>query len=291
MKYILDLVIIVFIIGCIFAGSRKGAVMMLITLAGYVVAALTATFVSNSASEYVYDHVIKSAVVSVLETEAENLSKEYLSPQKLGEIFAENGVNLTDEQLKTIFADSEKYKDIISDDELTEGLNSIFTEYCTALTEKLSGILPEEIITEAERYLNETNMENERLINLMTVDSKSFVEIIEREIIRPAMIKTVKFVLFAVTFAVIILIVGIICRMAKVIREIPVVRSADSFLGVLLGTLQGLLYSGVFVLAVNVFIKITVDKNEYLSTAIISETYIFRFLYNAVFYLIALFLN
>ena len=59
MNYILDLVIVTVIIGCVITGSRKGAVRMLITLAGYIVAVIMAGLVSNAASDYVYEKAIK----------------------------------------------------------------------------------------------------------------------------------------------------------------------------------------------------------------------------------------
>lgn len=291
MKYILDLAIAVLIIGCAAAGSRKGAVRMLISLAGYAAAVAAAVFVSNVSSEYVYENIVKSYVVSALETKAESLEEEYLSSGKISDILEENGVTLTDEQLSSIIDNSVKYAEFADNDNIREILNGVFTDYCKALTETFSGIVPEEIIEEAKRYLKENDMETERMLTLITQEKESMIKIVEREIIKPVMIKTVKAVLFAVTFAVVMIIVSIVSYAARVVRKIPVVNSADSFLGTIIGLLQGLMYTAIVIFGVSMFIKFTSDSNEYLNTAIVSETYIFEFLYNATFYFLALILN
>ncbi len=291
MNYVLDLVIIVLIIGCAAAGSRKGAVRMLITLAGYIAAVAAAIFVSNVAAEYVYENLIKSSVISALEEKSESLGDEYLSSGKFNKILEERGISLTDEQLASIEEDKEQYIELLNDEKIREGLNDVFTDYCKALTDTFSGIVPDEIIEEAERYLEENNMEADRMVNLITQEKESVIKIIENEIVRPVMMKTVKFVLFAVTFAVVMILVSIISYAAKIIRRIPVVNSADSFLGTMLGILQGLLYTAVANAGVSLFIKLTSDANEYLNTAVISETYVFGLLYNATFYIVALILK
>lgn len=291
MKYILDLLIIALIIGCAVAGSRKGAVRMLITLVGYILAVMAAVFVSNVASEYVYDNLVKPSVISVLESKAASLEEEYLSSDKINQILEENGVELTDEQLSALKDNSELYRDMLDNEKIRESVNDLFKEYCESLTSAFDGIVPEEIIEEVERYLEENDMETERMLTLITQEKESMIKIIESEIIRPVMMKTVKLILFAVTFAVVMIIVSVVSYIAKVIRKIPVVNSADSFLGIMLGLLQGLLYTAVVNFSVNVFIKFTSDSNEFINTTIISETYVFGLLYNATFYIVALILN
>lgn len=291
MKYILDLLIIALIIGCAVAGSRKGAVRMLITLVGYILAVMAAVFVSNVASEYVYENLVKPSVISVLESKAATLEEEYLSSDKINQILEENGVELTDEQLSAWKDNSELYRDMLDNEKIRESLNDLFKDYCESLTSAFDGMVPEEIIKEAERYLEENNMETERMLTLITQEKESMIKIIESEIIRPVMMKTVKLVLFAITFAVVMIIVSVVSYIAKVIRKIPVVNSADSFLGTMLGLIQGLLYTAVVNFGVNVFIKFTSDANVFLNTTIISETYVFGFLYNATFYIVALILN
>jgi len=291
LNYVLDLMIIIVIIGCAAAGSRKGAVKMLLTLVGYVAAVAAATFVSNVASGYVYDSLVKPYVISALEAKSESLGDEYLSQGKVNEILEEYGLEITEEQLSSIKENEEQYSALTDDEKIREILEGIFKDYCEALTETFSGIVPEEIIEEAERYIEKNNIGTERMLNLVTQEKDAVIKVIENEIVRPVMIKTVKYVLFAVTFAVVMIVVSIVAYAAKLIRKIPVVNSADSFLGTIFGIVQGLLYTVLVNIGVSFFIKLTADANEYLNTAVISETYVFELLYNATFYTAALILK
>ncbi|MBP1548890.1 MAG: CvpA family protein [Oscillospiraceae bacterium] len=291
MKYVLDLLIIALVIASAVAGSRKGAVRILIALIGYVVAVMAAIFVSNVASEYVYDNYVKPYVISSLESKADSLEEEYLSSDKINHMLEENGVVLTDEQFSALKEDSEQYRELLNNDKIRESLNNVFKEYCESLTSTFDGVVPEEIIEEAERYLEENDMETDRMLTLITHEKESMVKIIENEILRPVLMKTVRFVLFAVTFAVVMLIVSVASYLAKVIQKIPVVNSANSFLGTMIGLLQGFLYTIVINFGVNMFIKFTSDTNKYLNTTIISETYVFGLLYDVTFYIVALILN
>lgn len=291
MNYVLDLVVILIIIGCAAAGAKKGAVRMFITLAGYAAAVAAAIFVSNVASDYVYENYVRTAVVSALEAKAESLDEEYLSADKLNKVLEENGVAFSDEMLSDFAENREQYSEILQDEKLRDSIKTIFTEYCSSLTEALDGIVPEEIIEEAERYLEENNAETDRMLSLITQSKDNLIKIIEAEIVKPVMMKAVRFVLFAVTFAAVMLIVSVISYIARIIRKIPVVNSADSFLGTVFGVLQGLLYTVVLNLGASAFIRFTSDANKYLNTEIISESYVFEILYNATFYLIALILK
>lgn len=291
MRYLLDAAVIGVVIICVLTGRHRGAVKTLIFIAGYAAAFAAATFVSKTASEYVYEKAVKPAVISAVETKSKELAEEYLSPGKLGDVLSAQGIELTDEQLEDIIEKGENYAQLLTDDQFRSALRHMFTEYCRALTEAFSGVVPEEILEEADRYITETEAENLRITELAEGKKESVSEIIEREIIRPVMMKTVRTVLFIVTFAAASLIVSIIARAAGLIKHIPGVRSADSFAGGLLGLLQGLLFTVIFSVAANVFISLTSDASKYLNTEIISGTLIFKRLYSGTFFLLSLILK
>ncbi len=291
MNYALDIAVLGVIIICVIAGRCRGAVRTLIYLAGLAAAFATAVFVSNAASEHVYEKAVRPAVISALESKSAELEKEYLAPEKLSGILEENGIYLTEEQLEA-FAESGKiYSEVLTDEEIRATLNHVFTEYCRLLTDAFSGIIPDEIAEEAERYIEETDMENERKLQLLTVERQSVTEIIEREIVRPVMLKTVRAVLFAVSFALVMLIVSIISRAVGLIRKISAIRSADGFFGGILGFLQGLLVTAVICVGTEIFIKLTSDGNSFLNSETINGTFIFKRLYSGTFLLLSLILK
>lgn len=291
MNYALDIAAAAVVIIFVIAGSRRGAVRMLISLIGYIAAFAAAVFVSSAADEYVYDSFVKPAVMSAMEEKAEELSETYLAPENLGEILSENGIEL-DGELTDIFANGEEaYEKLLTNEKIRDTLNSVFINYCRMLTEAFSGVLPEEVVSSAEDYLNKTDMENQRKIKLLTEERQSVTEIVEREIVRPLMLKTVNTVLFAVTFGITVIIFAVISRAAGLIRKIPAVRSADSMLGGLMGLLQSLLAAAVICFAVSIFINLTGGANEYVNADVISETIVFKWLYNGTFYLMSIILK
>lgn len=291
MKYILDAIVIGAVIICVFIGRKRGAVRTLILIAGYAAAFAAAVFVSRTASDYAYEKTVRPAVISAVETKSEELAEEYLSPEKLSGILEQQGISLTDEQLADVLEKGENYAQLLTDSEFRGALKKLFTEYCRALTETFSGVVPEEILDEAEKYIAETEAENLNPAEITEEKKESLAEIIEGEIIRPVMIKTVRTALFIVTFAAVLLVVSIIARAAGLIRNIPGVRSADSFAGGILGLLQGLLFTAVLSVAANVFINITSNANEYLNMETIYGTFVFKRLYSGTFFLLSLILK
>ena len=119
----------------------------------------------------------------------------------------------------------------------------------------------------------------------------SVTEMIEAEIVRPVMMKTVSAVLFALTFAAVCLIASVISRTAGLIRKIPAVRSADSLAGGLLGLLQGVLLTFALCVLVSVFVKLTSGENPSLNADTIAQTYVFKHFYNGIFYILSFLLK
>ncbi len=293
MKYILDAAVIGAVLIYVLLGRQRGAVRTLIMIAGYAAAFAAAVFVSRTASDYVYEKAVRPAVISAVETKSKELAEEYLSPEKLGGILEQQGISLTDEQLADVLEKGENYAQLLTDSEFRGALRKMFTEYCRALTETFSGVVPDEILEEAEKYIAETENEEENLNAAEKAEEKkeSMAEIIEKEIIRPVMIKTVRTALFIMTFAAVLLIVSIIARAAGLIRKIPGVRSADSFAGGILGLFQGLLFTMILSVAANVFISLTSNANGYLNTEAIAGTFVFKRLYGGTFFLLSLILK
>lgn len=280
MNYILDIGAAAVIIICVSVGSRKGAVRMLVSVIGYVAAYAAAVFVSNSADGYVYDKFVRPAVISAMEERAEELAEEYGGVDALKEILSENDV------LSDYFINGEEtLPGDLTEAKIRDKLNSVFIDYCGALTEMFSGTVPEEIVREAEDYLKKTDMENEMKIELLTSARQSATELIEMEIVRPVMMRIVKTVLFSVTFAIVCVLFSIVSKIAGLIRRIPALRSLDGFAGGFLGLLQGVMAMSVICAAAGVYIKLTGRSAD-----IIEKTYIFRHFYSGATILLSLLL-
>lgn len=273
-EHLLDIISILLIIIITFAGYKKGILRMIISLVGFFAAAAISGFVSNVTYEYVYFHIVQPSVMEYIESEADKLSEEY-SQEKLLEKLGISAVNEAESN------DTDLY---LTDDEFSGKLNSIFKEYCGRITESLSGVIPDEILESADEYLEKNSFDKQEVLN----DSKaSAVTIIEAEIIRPVMLKTVKNVIFFITFIIVCIIFSILSRLAGIIRRIELIKTPDSFLGGILGFIYSILTIMALSLLCSIFIKLTANENTVLNTGVIEETFFFKYAYSWSFMLIA----
>lgn len=273
-EHLLDIISILLIIIITFAGYKKGILRMIISLVGFFAAAAISGFVSNVTYEYVYFHIVQPSVMEYIESEADKLSEEY-SQEKLLEKLGISAVNEAESN------DTDLY---LTDDEFSGKLNNIFKEYCGRITESLSGVIPDEILESADEYLEKNSFDKQEVLN----DSKaSAVTIIEAEIIRPVMLKTVKNVIFFITFIIVCIIFSILSRLAGIIRRIELIKTPDSFLGGILGFIYSILTIMALSLLCSIFIKLTANENTVLNTGVIEETFFFKYAYSWSFMLIA----
>lgn len=293
MNYALDIAAAAAVVICVFAGAHRGAVRTLISALGYAAAFAAAVFVSNAADEYVYDTLVRPAVISAMETKADELADSYASEDAVKKLIEKSGTELSDEEADALgkLLDSGEYlSEVLTNEEIRGKLNSVFVDYCRALTETFSGVLPDEITAEAERYIESLDEKNSAAADT-EAERLSVTEMIEAEIVRPVMMKTVNAVLFAFTFAAVCLIASVISRTAGLIRKIPAVRSADGLAGGLLGLLQGVLLTFALCVLVSVFVKLTSGENPSLNADTIAQTYVFKHFYNGIFYILSFLLK
>lgn len=273
-EHLLDIISVLLIIIITFAGYKKGILRMVISLVGFFAAAALSGFVSNVTYEYVYFHVVQPSVMEYIESEADKLSEEY-SQEKLLEKLGLSAVDDTH---------TDEAEQHLTDDEISGKLNSIFKEYCGRITESLSGVIPDEILESADEYLEKNSFDKQEVLN----DSKaSAVTIIEAEIIRPVMLKTVKNVIFFITFIIVCIIFSILSRLAGIIRRIELIKTPDSFFGGILGFIYSILTIMAMSLLCSIFIKLTANENSVLNTGVIENTFLFKYAYSWSFMLLA----
>ncbi|MGN1135432.1 MAG: hypothetical protein ACI4SF_04365 [Oscillospiraceae bacterium] len=273
-EHLLDIISVLLIIIITFAGYKKGILRMVISLVGFFAAAVLSGFVSNVTYEYVYFHIVQPSVMEYIESEADKLSEEY-SQEKLLEKLGLSADNETENN------DADFH---LTDDEISGKLNNIFKEYCGRITESLNGVIPDEILESTDEYLEKNSLNNQEVLN----DSKtSAVTIIEAEIIRPVMLKTVKNVIFFITFIIICIIFSILSRLAGIIRRIELIKTPDSFFGGILGFIYSILTIMAMSLLCSIFIKLTANENTVLNTGVIEKSFFFKYAYSWSFMLLA----
>lgn len=274
-EHLLDIITVLLIIIITFWGYKKGILQMVISLAGFFAAAALAGFVSNVTYEYVYFKVVQPSVMEYIQTEADKLSEEY-SQEKLLEKF---GIVLPEDE------ETDEQTDL-TNDEISGKLNSIFKEYCGRITESLKGVIPDEILESADRYLEENRLDRETALGNTEDIKSSAVTLIESEIVRPVMLTTVKNVIFFITFTVVCIIISVLLRAVKIIRKIEAIKKPDSFFGGVLGFIYSVLTIMAISLLCSIFIKLTANENSVLNTGVIEKTYIFKHAYSMSFFLL-----
>lgn len=289
LTHLLDIILILVVIGITAYGHRRGILRMIISIVSFAVSAAAAAFISNVTYEYVYFHFVQPAAVSVIQTETDSIIKEYSPQDRIKELLKEQNITLTDEQETALdnTSPSESELSLLTGEEFHGTLNSVFTEYCTKITDSLTGVLPDEIIESAEKYLEENSVSDEEKMDFFNSSSITAAELIEKEIVRPVLLKTVKNILFAISFFAVSLVFTLIARFAGILRGITEIREADSFFGGLLGLVYSLLTIAAMALLCNIFIKFTGDSNSVINTEIISNTWIFKYAYAGTFEIIA----
>ncbi len=276
LNHFLDILLVIIFIICISYGRRKGIARIAISIAGLIIAGTLAAFVSNSTYEYVYDHYVREYVISIIEDHSEKLEEKYIGDyEPFFEVQSVSNTERNTEELNTL----------LTNDENRAKLNNVFNEYLSELTKSLTDVLPDEIIQSAEEYLNKYNDDNEKKLEIFDEHKRALT--IEDEIIRPVLLKTVKRIIFIITFILVSMLFGILSRAVRYLRDIPVLRETDSFLGELFGILLGIVYAMAAALLCDLFIQLTNDQNSIISTDIISQTYIFRYVYNGTFAVIS----
>lgn len=266
-EHLLDIIILIITIAVTAAGYRKGIMRMIISLVGYLAAAAIAGFISGVTYEYIYFNMVQPSVMEYIKTEADKLSEEYIN-QKISEDFSENDENIH-----------------LTDSEISGKLKDVFKEYCGKLTNSLNGVIPDEILKSADEYLEKDTFDENEIINSTKASS---VKLIEEEIIRPVMLKTVKSIVFFIAFTIVCIAFSILSRLVRYIRRIDIIKAPDSFLGGVLGFIYAVLIIVILSILCSIFIKLTADRNNILNTEVIEKTYIFKYAYHKSFELLTI---
>lgn len=291
LNYLFDIFIVITIFACIATGVKKGFIQMLISLIGIIAAFTAAAFISDITSEYIYANAVKPIIMDIIETKSNEISDDYLN--EITGILTEQYPFLSQEQINSVINENSKYLNnyadlndsLLTSEQFHDTLNDMFIEYCLELTEKLAAVLPDEIIRNAEAYINERNFNIQDKLDIFTLDDYGISEVIELYIVRPILIRIVKTVIFSTVFIIVNLIFKIIGKITGIIKSIPAVKDVNRFLGGVLGLFKSLFMLIIFSAICSIFIKLTGDNNRILNSYVISNTFVFKWVYSSFYFL------
>ncbi len=115
----------------------------------------------------------------------------------------------------------------------------------------------------------------------VNLESSKIAAVVESSVIRPVVEPLLQTVIFIAALIILMLVVTLLAKGSKAFNRVPVIGGINSFLGALMGIING----GVLLCAAAAVISLIISAkgdSQYLSADIISNTYLFKWIYNAV---------
>ncbi len=121
----------------------------------------------------------------------------------------------------------------------------------------------------------------ENLINSVGLDYSAIAVSVEESVVRPVVEPILETVIFAVSLILFSVVVSFIANGSKFVNDVPIIGGVNSFFGGVFGIVNGVLELciGAFILG---FVISAGIFPEYFSEEIISESYIFKWIYFAL---------
>lgn len=115
----------------------------------------------------------------------------------------------------------------------------------------------------------------------VNLESSKIAAVVESSVIRPVVEPLLQMIIFILTLIILMFVVTLLAKGSKGFNKVPLIGGINSFLGALTGIING----GVLLCAAAAVISLIISAkgdSQYLSQDIISNTYIFKWIYNAV---------
>lgn len=280
---IIDGILLIIIIGCIINGSKKGFVRTIVYLAGYIIAVGAASMISSSGSNYIYDSFIKPKIMTAIETKIDKA--EYNIKEKFSETLKSKGINISSSDVDLIISGrlpNINQNSVLTKEKINDTLSNVLSEYYGLLAGSLSDALPNKINEEIGKNVNDDIGNSENIVTAFSKSKQETAKYVEQRIIRPVIIRCVRYMLFALVFALAMFIVGIVLRMTWIVKKLPVIGKADKFLGGFLGFLQGMVIVLIISALAVIIVKLSNDSFKYLNSDVVSHTILFSYVYGII---------
>ncbi len=286
-KYFFDVAIVFIILYGIFYGYKRGILRMVIAIIGIIVAAITANFIAEISYKYVYDTLVKDYVTEIIEEKYDEILMEYDPKTEISEMLSKKDIipNFSGGEIEYFDKNDENLSFDLTNDEIRDTLNNVYIEYFEVITKCLSNVFPDEIIENAENYLKEQEETNDDY-EVIYGDKTGIIATIEKNIIRPTMYVIVKQAISLAVFILVNFIFSLIARLISVLRKIPLVKSSDSFLGGILGLINGIVSVAVLIFITEIVIDITSNSNICINTQTTENSFLYGVSYDLIFYII-----
>jgi uncharacterized membrane protein required for colicin V production len=121
------------------------------------------------------------------------------------------------------------------------------------------------------------------LLDVINSDSTELAEAINENLVRPVSIVPFRFLVFALAFALVSILVSVISNAMHLVDSLPTIGRTNTVLGGLMGVLLSCVIVGMVCVLVRIIVALTSDEIIFLNSVTIEETYVFRYIYDLGF--------
>lgn len=147
----------------------------------------------------------------------------------------------------------------------------------------IGGLFPAQL-SEISSGISDGEITMVRSLVLTMINCKSSVKTAVIDyMLRPAFTLLIKTLFFAAIFIVVTCVLGLIAHALKIVNKIPVIGSANGFLGGVCGIVSGLVSICVICIIVRLIVNVSGGNTLLLNDTAIEATYVFRYFYNFEF--------
>lgn len=310
--YIYDIVVAVILIAFIGRGFKRGVLRTVLSLVCLVIAfSAAAALLSYPITSKIYDDYFAETVSEKIDTAVKDVRDETVNKlkdeaEKSADTFIDDNLGGSDE-LKQLVRDylstddevmREQFSkvfslagidvnDLLTNETFRDKINSIASQYSRLVTDRINDRLPVGVkVSESsvKDFLTDSSAHEAIVYDVFGIKSKDSqtegtAKYIEKTLVRPAAIRMISAVIWAVVFTAVNIILRIIVNIVLIVRKIEPVKACDSILGGVLGAAVGAAVVAAAVILTVIIVRFT-GGMAYFNEDIFSQTLFFGRLYD-----------
>lgn len=310
--YIYDIVAAVILIAFIGRGFKRGVLRTVLSLVCLVIAFSAAAALSSyPITSKIYDDYFAETVSEKIDTAVKDVRDETVNKlkdeaEKSADTFIDDNLGGSDE-LKQLVRDylstddevmREQFSkvfslagidvnDLLTNETFRDKINSIAPQYSGLVTDRINDRLPVGVkVSESsvKDFLTDSSAHEAIVYDVFGIKSKDSqtegtAKYIEKTLVRPAAIRMISAVIWAVVFTAVNIILRIIVNIVLIVRKIEPVKACDSILGGVLGAAVGAAVVAAAVILTVIIVRFT-GGMAYFNEDIFSQTLFFGRLYD-----------
>ena len=310
--YIYDIVIAVILIAFIGRGFKRGVLRTVLSLVCLVIAFSAAAALSSyPITSKIYDDYFAETVSEKIDTAVKDVRDETVNKlkdeaEKSADTFIDDNLGGSDE-LKQLVRDYLSTDDevmreqfskafslagidvssLLTNETFRDKINSIASQYSGLVTDKINERLPMGVKvpeSSVQDFLTDSSAHEAIVYDVFGIKIKDSqtegtAKYIEKNLVRPAAIRMISAVIWAVVFTAVNIILKIVVNIVLIVRKIEPVKACDSILGGVLGAAVGAAVIAAAVILTVIIVRFT-GGTAYFNEDIFSQTLFFGRLYD-----------